>query len=160
MTDDFEVISPKRGAPSKYESWMSEKIIEIAEQGGHIAQMCVAIGVKSEDTFHRWKKEIPEFGDAYDQAKVVSKAFYENLLLRGAAGLIPGFNATAMAMIMNNKFSDDYKRNASGNGDTQINITHNTLAISQEDQMLQIQGKLEKLKALGIDFNPAKQDDE
>lgn len=100
---------------------MCDTILEIAEQGGHVAQMCVAIGISSRDTFYRWIKEYPEFAEAYDASRLYSQAFYENLLLAGACGKVKNFNFSGVAMIMNNKFGDEYKRNATGSN-TEINI--------------------------------------
>jgi hypothetical protein len=107
---------------TKYEPYMCQKIIEVAEQGGHVASMCMAIGVRSKDTFYRWLKEYPEFNDAYEASKLVSQAFYENLLLAGAVGKIKNYNFNSLAMVMNNKFPDEYKRSATGSSGTEINI--------------------------------------
>ena len=117
---DVEIL-PKKGRPSKYQTWMGDKIKEVASQGGHVAEMCVAIDVKSYETFYRWVDEHPEFKTAYNEAKLLSQAFYENLLLAGACGKVKGFNFNALAMVLNNKFPDQYKRNVSGSN-TEINI--------------------------------------
>ena len=116
-----EVLPAKKIINSKYQDWMPEKIVEVAEQGGHVAEMCRAIGVRSRDTFYRWLDEFPEFREAYEESKLVSQAFYENLLLAGACGRIKNFNFNSIAMILNNKFSDEYKRSANGSN-TEINI--------------------------------------
>lgn len=140
MASEGEVIHKKRGPKKKYEPWMCEKIIEIAEQGGHVAQMCKAIGVRSRDTFYRWVKENEEFRTAYEESKVASQAFYENILLMGGLGKIPGYNFSSIAMVMNNKFSDDYKRSATGSN-TEINI--NTVELDAK----QLDDKIEEAKA-------------
>jgi uridine phosphorylase len=106
---------------SKYEPWMCDKIIEVAAQGGHVSTMCQAIGVRSKDTFYRWAKEHKEFAEAYEEARMLSQAFYESILLAGAIGKIKNFNFNAVAMIMNNKFKDEYTRSATGSN-TEINI--------------------------------------
>lgn len=116
-----EEYIPKRKVATKYEPWMCDKIIEIAEQGGHVANMCQAIGIASRDTFYRWLDEYDEFKEAYETSKMYSQAFYENLLLAGACGRIKNFNFNSVAMIMNNKFSDEYKRSPTGST-TEINI--------------------------------------
>lgn len=148
-------IVPKRGAPPKYEPWMCDAIIEVAAEGGHIAAMCVKIGIRSEDTFHRWKKEIPEFGAAYDEARLVSKAVYETRLMQGSMGFIPGFNATAFAMLMNNKFPEDYKRGANGNSTapSTTEITINQLSLSNNELRDKINQKLELLKIAGFEMS-------
>ena len=154
MTDEIEVIPAKRGPKNKFESWMCDAIVEVARTGGHIPTMCEAIGIKSENTFHTWKKEYPEFASAYEEARTVSKGVYENLLLQGAMGKIPGFNFNAIAMLMNNKFPDEYKRGANGSNTTSnTEITINQLALSPEQVQYKINQKLEKLKSLGINLD-------
>ena len=116
-----ETVLPKRVRRTKYESWMDDVIVDVAEQGGHVPNMCQAIGIASKDTFYRWIKEYDSFKEAYEEAKLQSQAFYEQLLLAGACGKIKNFNFSALAMILNNKFPTDYKRNATGS-QTEINI--------------------------------------
>lgn len=140
-----------------FDAWTEEekeealtKMIEIAARGGHQAEMCLALGIKSEDTFYRWKREIPEFNEMCIQARLHGKAFYDNLLLRGGAGLVPGFNATAVMAIVNNKFSEDYSRFANSEQATQItNNTINIVNLSQKEIDNKIAQKLEILKTYG-----------
>lgn len=129
----------------KYDPSMCETIVKIAEQGGHVAEMCVAIGIKSKDTFYRWIKEYSEFSEAYETAKLYSQAFYENLLLAVACGKIKNANFNALAMTLNNKFSDEYKRGTGSN--TEINIgainTIEKMSSNELDQkILDLQKKL------------------
>jgi len=145
MADKVEVIPKKRGPKLKYEPWMCEKILEVATQGGHVAQMCAAIGIKSQDTFFRWVKEIEDFKEAYEESKVASQAFYENLLLMGGLGKIPGYNFSSIAMVMNNKFPSEYKRSATGSN-TEINI--NTIELNNEQLDEQIESVKARLAAL------------
>lgn len=119
MTDNVEILPRKRD--TKYQPWMCDKIVEVARQGGHVAKMCSEIGIRSRDTFYRWLDEYDEFREAYEYAKLESKAFYEEVLLAGALGKIKGFNFNSVAMVMNNKFSDEYKRSANSSN-TEINI--------------------------------------
>lgn len=144
-------LDSKPGPKCKYEYWMCAKIKEIAGSGGHIPAMCRAIGINSEDTFHRWKREIPEFKEAYEEAKMISKSVYENILLQGAMGQIPHFNFNSVAMIMNNKFPDEYKRGANGSN-TNTEITINQLNLTPEQIDYKIQALLEKRRARGIDI--------
>ena len=142
----------KIGAPSKYRPIMCKKIKDAAAKGAHVAGMCVEIGIASEDTFFRWVREIPEFSEAYTESKLISKAFYEDLLVRGALGQIKGFNATSMAMIMNNKFPDEYKRSGSG-GYNEVNIgSINSVSVDPEDLDRRLVEARAKLKALN--YNP------
>lgn len=159
MSEEIEVIPHNKTGPKrKFESWMCDKIIEVAQTGGHIPAMCAAIGIRSEDTFHRWKREYPEFKEAYEEARTVSKGVYENLLLQGAMGTIPHFNFNAVAMIMNNKFPDEYKRGANGSN-TNTEITINQLSLTPEQVDYKISQKLEKLKSMGIELIGHDEDD-
>jgi hypothetical protein len=113
-----EVIRKPRSTGYKPE--MCAQIIEVAESGGHVAAMLKAIGIKSKDTFYRWLREYPEFNEAYEESKLVSQAFYEEVLLAGALGKIKNYNFSSMAMILNNKFKESYSRGTGSN--TEINI--------------------------------------
>lgn len=140
-------IKKKRGPESRYSSDMCDKIVEIASEGGHVAEMMIALGISSKETFYKWQNENPEFKEAYGLSKLVSQAYYEKLGLQGATGQIPNFNASTYALIMNNKFSDEYKRSGSG---SHTEITVNTLNMTPEQIESRIAQKLEKLKALGV----------
>ncbi len=114
-------LLPKRVRSTKYKASMCEEIIDIASNGGHVAQMCVKLGIRSKDTFYRWLNENSDFQDAYSESKLVSQTYYERILLMGALGQIERYNFNSMAMILNNKFGDDYKRSSTGSN-TEINI--------------------------------------
>ncbi len=139
------------GRPCKFEPWMCEKILEIASNGGHQAAMMQAIGIKKTQ-FHTWKKEIPEFKDAIEEAKLISQSVYENILLQGAMGKIPGFNFNSISLLMHNKFPDEYKRGSNGSTVSNTEITINQLHLSPKEIDYKIAQKLEKLQALGIDL--------
>lgn len=143
------------GPKSKFDTWTDEeksealnKMIEIAQRGGHQSEMCLALGLKSEDTFYRWKREIPEFKEMCDTAALHSKAFYENIGLNGTLGRIPNFSATTYAIIVNNKFRDEYKP-ANDSGNTINNTTVNVLNMSTEELDYKIAQKLEVLRKFG-----------
>lgn len=110
-----------RGRPRVYSPDMCAKIIEVAAAGGHIPAMCLAIGIRSKDTWYRWKEEYPEFREAVEYAELISQAYYEELLHKAGTGQVPGCNFNSIAMIMNNKFSTEYKRSANS-ASTEINI--------------------------------------
>lgn len=140
MSEEGQYI-PK-AKETKYEPWMCEKIIEVAQNGGHVAQMCAEIGIKSRDTFYRWLKEYPEFNEAYETSKLRSQAFYENVLLMGMLGKIKNFNFNSLAMTLNNKFPTDYQRNA--------NAPSTNISIGSINNIDQLEGKEldEKIKEL------------
>lgn len=143
----------KRGPEPKYQPWMCDKVLEIAQEGKHVAEMLIAIGVRSKDTFYRWLKEYPEFGEAYEESKLISQAVHERILLQGALGQIPNFNFSAFAMIMNNKFPDEYKRGTGQGNNTEIVINNNTMNLTRDEIDLKIAQKLEQLKLLGVEID-------
>jgi len=145
-----KLLPVKRGPKNKYTPEMCDAIVAAASSGGHIPEMMLSIGIKSKDTWYRWQKENPEFKEAVEYSKIVNQAFYEKIGLKGIMGEIPNFNATTFALMMNNKFGDEYKRSHSGNGPTEITV--NTVNYNEEQTTEKIAQKLEKLKALGVDL--------
>lgn len=142
-----------RGRPTNYRPEMCDKIIEVAGRGGHIAEMRLSIGVYSKETWYEWKEKYPEFAEAVRIAELVSLVWWERY---GRDNLTTkNFSATSYAMIMNNKFKDDYSRTGSGNTE----ITINTVNLSPEQLEQKIAQKLDKLRTLGItlDSEPVSQ---
>lgn len=144
-----ELVEP-RGPKAKFKQEMCDQVVACAATGEHIAGMMMTIGVKSKDTWYRWQQEYPEFKEAVEYAKIVSQAYYERLGLMGVRGEVPNFNASTFALLMNNKFSDDYKRGSSGNSGTEITL--NTINYTPDQINEKIAQKLEKLKSLGVDL--------
>lgn len=142
-------VDTKKGAPSLFSVDKCQQIVEVAAQGGHIAAMMKAIGIKSKDTWYRWQKEYPEFKAAVEEAEIESQAYLEFVGLQGILGKIPNFNSSTYALVMNNKFSSEYKRNPAA---TEINVTNNTLNLTPEQVTQKIAQKMEKLKSLGVDI--------
>lgn len=156
MQQDVEVVHTgevvKTGPKPKFEPRFCEDITEVAAAGGHIPAMMLKIGIKSKDTWYRWQREYPEFKEAVEFAEIISQAAHEEIGLKGMTGQIPNFNSTTYALIMNNKFGKDYKRNPNGSGGTEINITNNTMNLTSEQVQQKIAQKLEKLKSMGVDI--------
>lgn len=136
---------PRAGRPSLYDpaklGEYRDAMIRVASEGGHQAAMCLAIGIRSRDTFNQWRKEYPEFKDVCDEAHLVSLAHHEHMGYLGTKGDLPKFNATSWAMTMNNKFRDEgYSRSETAVGDVHIG----TIQITQDNR-----GKyLEQLKTM------------
>lgn len=147
---DIKVRGP--GKPSYYEPWMCDKIIEVAARGGHISEMCVELGLKSETSYHDWKKLYPEFKEATETAKLYSKAYYEKLNLQGAKGELPGFNGGTMEKIMQAKFSEEYKKDNNGTTNNRTDIVINNLNLSPQEVNMKIAQLTEKLRAMGQDI--------
>lgn len=144
----------KRGPKPQFKPEYCDAITSIASSGGHIPAMMLSIGIKSKDTWYRWQREYPEFKEAVEFAEIISQATHEEIGLQGMTGKIPNFNSTTYALIMNNKFGKDYKRNPNGSSgsSTEINITNNTMNLTSEQVQQKIAQKLEKLKSLGVDI--------
>jgi hypothetical protein len=136
-----------------FDTWTKEqkqdalkKMVEIAQQGGHQSAMAAALGLKSTDTFYRWKREIPEFKEMADEAMMHSQVFYEKENTKQITGESKG-NATSLALVLNNKFRDEYKPSE---GSTTNNTTINVLNLSAEEMDYRIAQKLEILRGAGI----------
>ena len=143
------VVIEEKATKAKYTPDMCDKIIAVASKGGHIPAMMMAIGVKSKDTWYRWIKDYPEFKEAVEFAKISNQAFMEDIGMRAIVGTIPNFNSPTYALVMHNKFREDYKRDVGGNGHTEITI--NQVNLTSDEISLKIAQKLQKLKGLGID---------
>ena len=136
MTDEVKEgeILQKRGRPVKFKPETCQILIDVFENGGHIAHFCREVGI-CEKTFYNWVRDHEEIAQAYSTAKTISKAFYEDIGLRGMMGKIKGFNFNSWAMIMNNKFKDEYSRALTGPS-TEINIgTLNSLESLDKQQL-------------------------
>ena len=120
QVEPIEGVLIEKRKTTKYEPWMCDELLKVAEEGGHVAQMCRAIGIRSKDTFYRWLDEYPEFKEAYAESKLISQSFYEQVLLMGGMGRIKNYNFQSIITILNNKFPTDYKRTTSSG--TEINI--------------------------------------
>ncbi len=141
------VQSKPKGAMSKYSPLVCDKIVAAAAEGAHISGMMLAAGIKSKDTWYRWIKEYPDFAEAVEYAREISLAYHEKMGHDGAYGKIKNFNATAHALIMNNKFKEEYSRNGSG---PTTEITVNTINLTDSEKMEKIKQKLQFLRKTGL----------
>ncbi len=116
-----EAFLKKRTLRASYDPWMSEKILQIGEQGGDFPQMIKALEVKTKATFFKWLDEHEEFKDAYELAQIYCQAYWQDKLQKGAMGEIDGFSAPAFKLFMSAKFPE-YKQES---GKTEININSN-----------------------------------
>lgn len=71
--------------PSKFNNSISEKIIELYEQGKTDIQVAQIIGI-SERTINNWKNNKPEFVQALKEAKFAADELVEASLFRRATG--------------------------------------------------------------------------
>ena len=136
-----------------YQPWMCEAIKDVARDGGHVAAMCVKIGIKARKTFYEWVELYPEFKEAYEESKMISLACYEDIALQMIKGNIKG-DAKTLAIVLNNKFKEDYTRSASGAG-TEINIGQINTIENLDSEALD-----DKIKKLSKKLQIAQADDE
>lgn len=149
-------MSEKTGPKPKYKPELGDVLLQVASEGGHQAQMFIAIGQAlgqkrpiSPDTFAKWRKTYPEFEAAYQDALTYSKAFYENLVLRGGCGLIPGYKETSIFFTLHNKFPDEYKRGGNGSGGETPHTTVNIVNMTPDEIKYKIAQKQEYLRQKG-----------
>ncbi len=130
---------------TKYDPEMCEKIVDIAKGGGGVSAMCLAIGIKSRDTFYRWLKEHEDFAQAYEKTKNVSQAVLEDILVKMALGELPKGNFNAVSLLLHNRHRDQYFKEAQTKTEINIGQLNNieSLDISQLDSKIQtLQKKL------------------
>jgi len=64
---------------TKYHAGMPDFLLEHSAEGASITEFCGKVGIIRQ-TFHNWRKQHPEFDEAYHQHKVVHQAFWERKL--------------------------------------------------------------------------------
>ncbi len=76
-------------------------LMEIFENGGDIAAFCSSAKI-ARSTFQLWRAGFDDFKDAYDKAKELARAWWEN---QGQENLCnPQFNTNAWRLMMRNRF--------------------------------------------------------
>lgn len=137
---------------NRYESWMCDKIIEVAAKGGFLSHMCLELGVSSKNTLYNWMNDHPEFKESYEIAKLFQQGFYEDIAKKIAIGELKG-DYRALALIMNNKYSDEYKR-IHDKPITEINIgvINNVKQLGTDDLIRRAEELTEDLRL--IEHNP------
>lgn len=73
------------GHPTKYKDEYCDEIIRLGDEGKTIAQVCAVFRV-SRQTLHNWKKQVPEFFEAYEVARILYEAFWTDVMSRQAQG--------------------------------------------------------------------------
>lgn len=157
-----EIPTPKRkGRPPEFKEEYINLIRALRSEGYSISAFCSYVGI-SRDSYYRWEKEIPRFGEACKIAKEDSTASLENLGMRGARGEIKGFNVAAWKEIMDRQHGSIRAEENAQNNKTEINIGNmNVLQnMSQEEfqaklqQKLIAQGILPPPKAIDVNSDP------
>lgn len=126
-------------------------LIHVMAKGGHVARVCVDLGI-TEKTFFDWRKRYPEWEEAYQIAKLYSKAFYEEFMLRGVAGQIPGFNANGAKYIMAAKMGWRGEKEGAGVNIENMNVL-DTGRMSEEELQNKITMMAKKIQKLDLESN-------
>ena len=134
------------GRPVLYRPEFCEKVIELAKKGAFVPEVCMELGIRSKDTFYRWVKEYPEFGDAFETYKLYSQAYYEKQGRLMMNGDVKG-NQSVWHGFMNNRFSEDYKR-----VHTETNININQINNIQQLSMEEIDKRIHELQRRNPDL--------
>lgn len=128
----------KPGPATEYAPWMCDLIVKVAQNPGQYqAAMRWEIGKKlgkkrpiSQETFSKYRKEHPEFEEAWLAANTISQAIDEQNAYDFATGKIKG-NATAFALLFNAKYRDEYKPSGEGNVTINNNLAIENLSIEE-----------------------------
>lgn len=159
----------KRGPKEKYRPEFCDVILETAAiPGQYRAAMLWEIGKKmgknrpiSPDTFARWRKQYPEFEQAWQDANIISQAIDERSLMSLARGESKG-NVRAFDILFKAKYRDEYRPDTESGGNT---TTINNLTIenmSMDELKYRIARSQEVLQKSGqlIELNPIADDEE
>jgi len=90
------------GRPTKYKPEYCEMLIKHMSEGRSLYTFGAVINV-NEDTIAEWVKVYPAFSEAKRQGRIKEIAWWEEILRAGAAGKIPGYNATSVIFALKNK---------------------------------------------------------
>lgn len=93
----------KFGRPSKFKKKYNQIAYDLLAKGYSKEAVAGQIGV-SKQCFYEWVQEHKDFGDAVDRGTMASCFYWEDLGIRGAQGLVKGFNASSWMFNMKNRF--------------------------------------------------------
>lgn len=151
-----DIIIPPLGRPPKYEKWMCDKIVEVAARRGHVAQMCLAIGLRSKTTFYQWLDKYSDFNEAYQLCKTYAEAIIDQTFTDGALGKIQYFNYSALERLARAKCGDEYKETSASTVNNNFNgVTNfNLLTIEQINERIADSERKLGLRALPEGIEP------
>jgi hypothetical protein len=119
MGEDNESKKPV-GRPLLYDPKLCQEMIDFCAQGYSIEAFAGKIGV-NKVTVYDWINKYPEFSNAKNTAQEKCRLFWETLGTHGAAGKLPGFNASAYIFNMKNRFG--WRDNIHHSGSIEIDTT-------------------------------------
>ena len=96
------------GRPTSYDPSFCDKVIEIGEQGGSLAEMAYECGIIRE-TLNEWAKAHEEFSDALKHAKLSSQIWWERKGRGGIEKSSSEFQGNLWSRNMAARFPDDWR---------------------------------------------------
>lgn len=121
------------GRPTLYDSsWMLNKVIEIGDNGGTVADICHDLGIKHKSTYYDWIDKYPEFKEAVEIAQLASEAWIARNFRGMISGAINPKGFAALAMYANNHAPETYRRSNAGSY-TEVNLQQNNLVKQLEN---------------------------
>jgi len=114
----------------KYNPDFCKHVVELGLEGRSKTQMAAEFSV-SIGTLNNWLKDrtIPEFREAMELALTCSQAYWEDLGMKGAKGILLKFNPAAWSFVMKNRFRADYTDTV----DQRIDINNTVKSLSDEE---------------------------
>lgn len=99
--------------PTKYEAYMPAKLVELCSEGRSMVQVAREFGI-SKDTIYDWAKDInkPEFMQAYKLGRTCFEAYWEEIGMKGAKGVLVKFNPMAWDRLMRTRCKDEWSESA------------------------------------------------
>ena len=98
----------KPGPKHGYRKEMCEMVVEYSRHGLSLVEIACKLDI-TRPTMYRWKKEIPEFGQAIERAETNSQAWWEEALRTGKVGTGPGqVHPSGWKHSMDCRFGHDY----------------------------------------------------
>jgi len=140
-----ETKTKKLGRPVEFHPDYIKLVRDIRSRGYSISKFCSVVGI-SRDSFYRWKKEYPAFKEACDIAEEDSKAFFEELAVKGSTYEIK-VNA---ALLKDERDRQHGSVKVADAGKTEINIGNmNVLEhLSQDELKQKIEARMKNLKLI------------
>lgn len=97
------------GRPSKYDSAMCDRVVELGRIGASRAEMAAELGISRSNAWYAYQEKHEDFRDAVKEAEALSQAWWEKKGREATFGGCDGFNATSYIFQMKNRFSHDWR---------------------------------------------------
>ena len=146
---DIDRVLEVWGRPEEYDPSACIAIIVSAAKGRHMDSWAIAAGAKSRQTLYNWEERHPEFKEAMDYARLISRDFYGSAGAEATLGNIPNFNANTWATIVKNKFPDEWGQSTESSGGSTTNINFNTVNLTSDEKVNKVKSLIQQLKQSG-----------